>query len=187
MTPLTLDLSPVIHLTDAELERLCRANRELQLECTAQGELVIMSPVGGESGNQEIELGADLVLWNRRTGLGKVFSSSTLFRLPNGAARSPDLAWIQLERWQALAPEQRQRFPPICPDFVLELRSPSDPLSMLQEKMQEYLDNGVRLGWLIDPRRQQVEIYRPTRSVEIRSIPVILSGEAILPGFELSL
>ena len=125
--PITIDLSSV-HLTDEQFYQLCLSNPDLQMERTPSGALVLMSPVGGESGNQEIELGADLVIWNRRSHLGKVFSSSTVFKLPGGGDRSPDAAWVELSRWNALAPEDRSKFPPIAPDFVLELRSPSDSL-----------------------------------------------------------
>ncbi len=142
-----------------------------------------MPPVGGNSGNRELELGGELYLWNRQTQLGKVFSSSTIFKLPGGGDRSPDAAWVKLSRWHALTPEQRQKFPPIAPDFVLEVRSPSDSLEMLQAKMQEYLDSGVHLGWLFNPQDQQVEIYRVGEAEEIRSLPTELSGEAVLPGF----
>lgn len=142
-----------------------------------------MPPVGGNSGNRELELGGELYLWNRETQLGKVFSSSTIFKLPGGGDRSPDAAWVELSRWQALTPEQRQKFPPIAPDFVLEVRSPSDSLETLQAKMQEYLDSGVRLGWLFNPQDQQVEIYRVGEAKEIRSLPTELSGDAVLPGF----
>ena len=144
-----------------------------------------MSPVGGDSGNQEIELGADLVIWNRQTKLGKVFSSSTIFRLPNGGDRSPDAAWIELSRWEALTSEQRRKFPPIAPDFVIELRSPTDSLKTLQAKMQEYLESGVRLGWLFNPKDQQVEIYQLGKAKETYSLPTTLSGKDVLPGFTL--
>ncbi len=146
-----------------------------------------MPPVGGESGNREIELGAELVIWNRQTSLGKVFSSSTIFRLPIGSSRSPDVAWVANARWQTLTPEQRQKFPPIAPDFVIELRSRTDDLPTLHEKMQEYMDSGVRLAWLVDPQLQQVEIYRPGQVPEIRRLPSDLSGEGVLPGFTLQL
>ncbi len=146
-----------------------------------------MSPVGGESGNREADLIIDLGIWNRQTGLGYVFSSSTIFKLPNGADRSPDVAWIKLERWQALTPEQRRKFPSIAPNFVIELRSATDDLAMLHSKMQEYMDAGVRLGWLINPQQQQVEIYRLKQDVEVRNLPTELSGENVLPEFSLSL
>ncbi len=162
-------------------------NQNWQLERTVKGELVIMSPVGGVSGNREADLITDLNLWNRQTQLGRVFSSSTIFRLPEGGDRSPDAAWVANERWESLTPEEQEKFPPICPDFVIELRSRTDSLSQLQEKMQEYLNSGLRLGWLINPQAQQVEIYRPNQTVEIVQLPVSLSGEDTLPGFVLNL
>jgi Uma2 family endonuclease len=146
-----------------------------------------MSPVGGVSGNREADLITDLNLWNRQTQLGRVFSSSTIFRLPEGGDRSPDAAWVANERWESLTPEEQEKFPPICPDFVIELHSRTDSLSQLQEKMQEYLNSGLRLGWLINPQAQQVEIYRPNQTVEIVQLPVSLSGEDTLPGFVLNL
>jgi Uma2 family endonuclease len=162
-------------------------NRDLSLELNATGELIIVPPVGGESGNQEADLITDLNIWNRQTGLGKVFSSSTIFKLPSGAKRSPDAAWVKLERWEALSLEERKKFPPLAPDFVIELRSESDRLKPLQDKMQEYLENGVRLGWLINPQDKQVEIYRQNQAVEVGIIPITLCGEDVLPGFELRL
>lgn len=182
--PLKVDLKHV-HLTDEQFYQLCISNPDLNIERSALGTLIFMSPVGGDSGSRELELGIDLGIWNRKTMLGKVFSSSTMFKLPNGGNRSPDAAWIELSRWQALTPEQRQKFPPIAPDFVIELRSRTDDLATLQEKMQEYLDSGVRLGWLFNPQEQQVEIYRQGQEKEIRTLPTQLSGEAVLPGFEL--
>jgi Uma2 family endonuclease len=142
-----------------------------------------MSPVGGDSGNYEMELGTDLAIWNRQTQLGRVFSSSTLFKLPNGGDRSPDAAWIELSRWKSLSAEQRQKFPPIAPDFVIELRSRSDSLKTLQQKMQEYMDSGVRLAWMFNPQDQQVEIYRQGQAPETRQLPTELSGEVVLLGF----
>lgn len=144
-----------------------------------------MAPVGGESGNREMSLGGELYLWNKQMKLGEVFSSSTIFKLPGGGDRSPDAAWIERSRWQALTPEQRQKFPPIAPDFVIELRSRTDSLEILQEKMEEYMSSGVRLGWLFDPQNQQVEIYRQGQEKEVRLLPVELSGEKTLPGFTL--
>lgn len=186
ISPLKLNLNTV-DLTEEQFYQLCQNNRELKFERTTKGELVIMTPVGGESGNRESDLIADLVIWNRQTGLGYTFSSSTIFKLPNGSDRSPDAAWIERERWEALTPEQRRKFPPIAPDFIIELRSATDDLEMLQEKMQEYLDAGVRLGWLINPQEQQVEIYREGQEVEVRNLPTELSGEGVLPGFTLIL
>lgn len=186
MTILTLNLDTV-HLTDEQFYELCQNNRELQFERTSRGELIIMPPVGGESGNREADIIIDLGVWNRQTGLGYTFSSSTVFKLPNGANRSPDAAWIQKKRWEALTPEQRRKFPPIAPDFVVELRSATDDLEQLRDKMREYIDAGVQLGWLINPQQQQVEIYRPGVDVEVRNIPTKLRGENLLPGFSLSL
>ena len=186
MSPVTLNLDP-IHLTDEQFYDLCQNNREFNFERNAKGELIIMPPVGGDSGNREADLITDLGIWNRQTSLGFTFSSSTVFKLPNGADRSPDAAWIRRERWEALTPEQRRKFPPIAPDFVLELRSANDNLETLRQKMQEYINAGVQLGWLINPQQQQVEIYRPGKDVEVRNLPTELSGENILPGFILSL
>ncbi|MBW4541993.1 MAG: Uma2 family endonuclease [Myxacorys chilensis ATA2-1-KO14] len=182
--PLTLNLRTV-HFTDEQFYQLCISNPDLQVERSRQGELILMSPVGGSSGNREMELGGELYIWNRQTKLGKVFSSSTIFKLPGGGDRSPDAAWVELSRWNALTPEQRAKFPPIAPDFVLELRSRTDSLELLRLKMQEYLDSGVRLGWLFNLQDQQVEIYRQGEATEVRSLPTELSGEAVLPGFVL--
>ena len=182
--PLLLDLKHV-HLTDEQFYQLCIGNPDLNIERNAEGALIVMSPVGGESGNREADYIIDLGIWNRQTNLGKVFSSSTIFKLPRGGDRSPDAAWVELSRWQALTPEQRQKFPPIAPDFVIELRSRTDALSTLQEKMQEYLESGVKLGWLFNPQDQQVEIYRQGQAKETRSLPTQLLGETVLPGFEL--
>ncbi len=187
MDTLILNFPPQVGLTDEQFFQLCQANRDLKFERTAQGDLLIMSPTGGESGNRNLKLGTRLELWNEQAQLGIAFDSSTGFKLPNGADRSPDVSWVSLERWNALTPEQRRRFPPLCPDFVVELRSESDSLSVLQAKMQEYLANGARLGWLINPQDRQVEIYRLGQPVEILDAPVTLSGEDILPGFVLDL
>ena len=186
ISPVILNLDSV-HLSDEQFYQLCQNNQELKLERNAQGELTIMSPVGGESGNREAELMIDLGIWNRQTKMGYTFSSSTIFKLPNGGDRSPDVAWIQKERWENLTPEQRRKFPPIAPDFVIELRSATDQLEPLRQKMWEYLDAGVKLGWLINPQQQQVEIYHLQKTVEVRNLPIELSGEDILPGFRLSL
>ena len=182
--PLKLNLDRV-HLTDEQFYQLCLSNPAWNIEQNAKGVLIVMSPVGGESGYREADYIIDLGIWNRQTQLGKVFSSSTIFKLPKGSKRSPDAAWVELSRWQALTPEQRQKFPPIAPDFVIELRSATDDLRTLQEKMQEYLESGVRLGWLFNPQDQQVELYRQGQEKEVRSLPTVLSGEAVLPGFEL--
>ncbi|MEH2065847.1 MAG: Uma2 family endonuclease [Nostoc sp.] len=186
MSPLTLKLDTV-NLSDEQFYHLCQNNRELKFERTAKGKLIIMFPVGGESGNREADLIIDLGIWNRQTGLGYTFSSSTIFKLPNGGDRSPDAAWIQREGWQVLTPEQRPKFPPIAPDFVIELRSATDDLEMLRSQMQEYMNAGVQLGWLINPQQEQVQIYRQKQDVEVRNLPTQLSGENVLPGFGLSL
>ncbi|MEY3867503.1 MAG: hypothetical protein RLZZ338_1394 [Cyanobacteriota bacterium] len=176
-----------VDFTEAQFYHLCQVNPQWNLEITAEGELIIMPPVGGVSGNREADLITDLNLWNRQTNLGKVFSSSTIFRLPKGGDRSPDVGWVKLEKWEALTQEEQEKFPPICPDFVIELRSRTDALEPLKVKMQEYLNSGLSLGWLINPQAQQVEIYRPNQSVEIVQLPQTLSGEDILPGFVLDL
>jgi Uma2 family endonuclease len=185
-SPLTLSLNQVA-LSDEQFYHICQNNRELKFERTTQGDLIIMSPVGGESGNREADLLIDLGIWNRQTGLGFVFSSSTIFKLPNGADRSPDVAWIRREKWLALSQQQRQKFPPLAPDFVIELKSATDKLEALRFKMLEYQEAGVLLGWLINPQQQQVEIYRLQREVEIYNLPAALSGETVLPGFCLRL
>jgi Uma2 family endonuclease len=166
---------------------LALANRDLQLERTATGELIIMPPTGSDTGNKNLDIEGQLWLWNRQNKLGKVFDSSTGFRLPNGANRSPDAAWVDKQRWDALTLEQQETFAPICPDFVLELRSKTDSLEKLQAKMREYIENGAGLGWLIDRKNQRVEIYRRGRNVEVLDHPVSLSGEDVLPGFVLDL
>jgi Uma2 family endonuclease len=183
--PLVLETTEV-HLTDEQFYQLCRSNPDLSIERSAKGALIVMTPVGGEGGSYESEFGIDLGIWNRQSQLGKTFSSSTLFKLPNGGDRSPDAAWVELSRWQALTPEQRRKFPPIAPDFVIELRSPTDDLELLRAKMLEYMDAGVRLGWMFNPQDQQVEIYRQGHPNELRQLPTELSGEEVLPGFVLS-
>ncbi|MEQ8754009.1 MAG: Uma2 family endonuclease [Coleofasciculus sp. G1-WW12-02] len=185
-TPVILNLEKV-GLSDEQFYQLCQANKNWQLERTAKGELIIMPPVGGVSGNREADLNGQVWLWNRQNQLGRVFSSSTIFRLPNGGDRSPDVAWVANERWKSLTLEAQEKFPPICPDFVIELRSRTDSLPELQGKMQEYLNSGLRLGWLINPQAQQVEIYRSHQTVEIVQLPASLSGEDVLPGFVLDL
>ncbi len=187
MTALTIDVSPIGTFTHDQFEHLCRANPDIKFERTPTGKLVIMSPTGGETGKENSELNADFVIWNRRTRLGVVFDSSTCFRLPKGGDRSPDVSWVEQSRWDALTPEQQRRFPPICPDFVLELMSPNDSLRLTQAKMQEYLDSGAQLGWLLNPEDKQVEIYRPGTAVEVLESPDTVSGDPILPGFMLNI
>lgn len=187
MNALTVNFNSIIKLTDEQFFQLCQDNRDLRFERNANGELIIMPPTGGETGNRNAGLTAQVWIWNEQSKLGVVFDSSTGFKLPNGADRSPDTAWIPLERWNALTTEQKRRFLPLCPDFVVELLSPSDSLTATQEKMQEYLANDTRLGWLIDRTSRRVEIYRKGREVEVLESPVSLSGEDVLPGFVLNL
>lgn len=187
MTSFTIDLNSVIELTDDQFFELCQKNKELTFERTHRGDLIIMTPTGGETSNSNAGLTAQLWVWNSQSNLGIAFDSSGGFKLPNGANRSPDASWVKRERWKALTPEQRQKFPPLCPDFVVELLSPSDSLKTTQEKMQEYIDNGARLGWLINRKTRQVEIYRPGRDVEVLDSPDRLSGEDVLSGFVLKL
>jgi Uma2 family endonuclease len=187
MTAFTITLDPVGTLTDEAFYQLCLANPDIKFERSAQGELIVMAPTGGESGRRNADITIDLGLWNRETQLGYTFDSSTCFKLPNGAERSPDAAWIERDRWNALSDEERQKFPPIAPDFVIELRSATDSLTMLQTKMQEYQANGVRLGWLINPQEQTVEIYRLGQAVEVQQNITQISGEMVLPGFNLDL
>ncbi|NCR42418.1 MAG: Uma2 family endonuclease [Microcystis aeruginosa W13-11] len=184
--PIILNLKTV-NLSDEQFYQLCHNNDDWRIEQTATGELIIMSPIGAISGNRESDLNGFVWLWNRQIKLGKVFSSSTIFTLPKGGKRSPDVAWIANERWDVLPREEQEKFATICPDFVIELRSRTDSLAQLQEKMQEYLDSGLRLGWLIDPINQQVAIYRQNQEVEIVSLPTTLSGEDVLPRFTLEL
>jgi Uma2 family endonuclease len=187
MTAITLQIPKSLKFTDDEFVEIVAANKDLRLELSAKGELSIMSPTGGETGNRNFEMCLDLGYWNRQNGLGKAFDSSTGFKLPNGATRSPDVSWIKIERWNALTPEQRKRFLPLCPDFVIELVSESDDLADTQAKMREYIANGLRLGWLINPKSQQVEIYRQNQEIEVLESPTSLSGEDVLLGFILDL
>ncbi|MEC4891548.1 MAG: Uma2 family endonuclease [Oscillatoria sp. PMC 1050.18] len=187
MNPVTIDFNPIIKISDEQFYQLCRANPDVKFERNADGEIIIMSPTGGETGNWNAELTTEFTLWNRRTKLGKVFDSSTCFKLPNNANRSPDVAWIKQERWDALTDSQKEKFPPIAPDFVLELMSPNDTLKATQDKMKEYLKNQVKLGWLLNPKTRKVEIYRLGKAVEILDDPAEISGENVLPGFVLRL
>jgi Uma2 family endonuclease len=186
MTALTLNLDSIAHLTHNQFRELCRENRDIRLELTAKGELIVMPPTGWESGNRNIKLAARLQNWTETDGTGIAFDSSTGFILPSGAIRSPDAAWVASERLTALNPDP-EGFLPLAPDFVIELRSASDRLKPLQDKMQEYIDNGVRLGWLLNPKDRAVEIYRIGKGIEILQSPTEVSGEEVLPGFVLSL
>ncbi|MEO0394354.1 MAG: Uma2 family endonuclease [Cyanobacteria bacterium P01_A01_bin.137] len=186
--PLEFPLDVTLRVTQAQFETIAFANRDLRIERSATGELIVNPPTGGETGHRNIKIAYFLVKWiEEQGGNGIPFDSSTGFKLPNGADRSPDASWIRAERWDSLTPEQRQGFIPLCPDFVIELRSHSDSLSKLQTKMQEYLDNGTSLGWLINPQNRQVEIYRAGQEKEILENSETLSGEGILPNFTLDL
>jgi Uma2 family endonuclease len=187
MNVLSFNLDPVIKLTDDQFYQLCQGNPNIKLERNAFGELLIMPPTGGETGKRNATLISRFIVWNEEVQLGEVFDSSTCFKLPNGADRSPDVSWVRQDRWDALTPAEKEKFPPIAPDFVLELMSPSDSLKNTQAKMQEYMDNGVKLGWLINRQNRTVEIYRLGQPVEILQLPVMLSGEEILLGFRLNL
>ncbi|MDJ1172785.1 Uma2 family endonuclease [Roseofilum capinflatum] len=177
-----------LHVTQEQFEALAASNRDLPLERTAKGELIVNPPTGWESGKRNSRITGQLDRWDEdNENLGQAFDSSTAFILPNGANRAPDASWISQERWDALTEEQKGTFANICPDFVVELRSVSDTLKSLQEKMQEYMDNGAKLGWLIDPKNRTVEVYRVGLEVEVLSDPTELSGEEVLPGFVLNL
>jgi Uma2 family endonuclease len=191
METLTLNIPTAVGITDEQFYQLSIANEEWRIELTAEGELIIMTPTGGESGIRNADMNLDLGSWNRQTKLGKVFDSSTVFRLPNGGKRSPDASWVIRERWEALSLEEKRKFPPLCPDFVMELRSQTDSLEKLRLKMLDYRANGCRLGWLIDPQSPLVDIYRLDQDVETINFsfdqPPTLSGEDVLPGFLLDL
>lgn len=187
MNQITLDLNPIIKLTEEQFFQLCQENSDLKLERNAKGELIVMPPTGGETGKSNSNVNLQLGVWNEQTELGEVFDSSTGFTLPNKANRSPDASWVKKYRWQALTPEQREKFIPLCPDFVIEILSPSDSFSNTQEKMQEYIENSCRLGWLIKRKKQEVEIYRPGKEMEVLKSPQTLSGEEVLPGFTFNL
>lgn len=187
VTAIPINLPQSLCVTDEQFLEFVKVNPNLQLERSATGELMIMAPTGSESGHYNFELGVDFGNWNRQTRTGKAFDSSTGFRLPNGAIRAPDIAWVVSERWNALTPDQQKGFAPLCPDFVIELVSETNLLEDLQAKMQEYIENGCRLGWLINPKTQTVEIYRPKQPVETLPFSTPLSGEAVLPGLVLNL
>ena len=185
--PIVLRLSPLIELTEEQFAEFCSLNRDLHIERTATGELEIMAPAFSETGNRHSKIAYQLEGWTRRDGSGLAFAPPAGFTLPNGAIREPDASWISRSRLEALTPEQRSGFYNICPDFVIELRSDTDRLSVLQAKMQEYMDNGARLGLLIDPLDKRVYIYRPDREVESLDNPETVSADPILPSFTLDL
>ena len=185
---LELPESVSLQVTHEQFEALAAANRELRLERSATGDLIVNPPTGWETGARNFSITGQLFRWyESHEEMGEAFDSSTGFDLPNGATSSPDASWVSQERWDTLSPEQKKTFPNICPDFVVELRSDSDTLKSLQEKMKEYIENGAKLGWLIDPKNRKVEIYRPNQNVETLTEPTELSGESVLPGFILTL
>ena len=177
-----------LKLSDVDFEQIIRANPDWKFEQTVERELVVVPPTGGTSGSKNLSLSRQFGNWiEENLDLGEGFDSSTMFQLPNGAKRSPDAAWVEKGCWDALTQQQQDGYPPLCPDFIVELRSPSDSLEELQAKMREYMNNGARLAWLINPQARQVEIYRQGQRVEVLQAPVALSGEDVLPGFVLSL
>lgn len=186
-SPLIVRLRPVINLTDDQFYELCQINRELRIERTAQGELWIMPPSGGETGNRNSEITTALGVWAKQDRTGIPFDSSTGFIPPNGAVLSPDAAWVKRSRLAGLTEEQKKKFIPLCPDFVVELCSPSDDLGVLHAKMREYIENGAQLGWLIEPEERRVYVYRSQSPVECAENPATISGDPILSGFVLDL
>ena len=176
-----------LNLTDERFFNLCQDNRNLRLELNAQGELIIMGPTATETGRRNANLNFQLYLWARQDGTGVCFDSSAGFTLPNGAKVSPDASWVRRNRYEALTTEEREQFAPICPDFVVELRSKTDRLARLQARMVEYVENGAQLGWLLDPAARRVYIYRPGRAVETLDAPETIAGDPVLPGFVLQL
>jgi len=183
----TIHLKPAIELTEDQFFALCQLNRDLRLERNAEGDIIVMPPTGGETGNRNAEITGQLVIWTKQNGIGAAFDSSTGFKLPNGADRSPDAAWVQKSRLAVLTQEEKEKFLPLCPDFVIELLSPSDELEEVKAKMDEYIENGARLGWLLEPRSRRVYVYRPGESVIMIENTGQISGEPELPGFVLNL
>jgi Uma2 family endonuclease len=173
-------------LTDDQYFQFCAVNEKLRIERTAEGKIIVMSPTGGETGRRNAEVSRQVGNWAKQDGTGVVFDSNTEFRLPNGANRSPDASWVLKSRWEALPELEREKFPPLCPDFVLELLSPSDSLGELKLKMDEYLANGARLGWLIDPKSKRAFVYT-SAGVQLLENPAELSGDHVLPGFRLDM
>jgi Uma2 family endonuclease len=182
-----LVLPPGFRVSDHDFLQFCQVNPDLRLERNASGELIVMPPAAPDSGHRNAGITAQLWNWNQKSGLGIDFDSSAGFTLPNTAIRGPDASWMTRERWDALPKQEREKFSHICPDFVVELRSENDDMSKLRGKMQEYIAQGIKLGWLIDPKGGTVEIYRPGQPVEVLEKPTTLSGEDVLPGFVLDL
>lgn len=184
---MSLKLRPVVSLNDEQFFEFCQLNRDLRIERTAGGGITVMPPTGGDTSDRNAEITMQLRLWAKQDGRGVAFDSSGGFVLPDRAILSPDASWVARDRLDDLTSEQRAKFLPLCPDFVVELRSPSDDLAVLQEKMQEFVANGARLGWLIDPRERQVSVYRPASPVRVLRQPETVSGEPLLPGFSLEM
>ena len=184
---MSLLLSPVVPMTQDQFFDFCQLNADKRFERTAEGELIIMAPSGLDAGFQDAEVCIQLGVWWKAFGKGKVTGSSGGYILPNGANRAPDAAWLSPEQMAVLTPEQRKKFPPICPFFLIEVKSPSDSLKKLQEKMKEYMANGCQLAWLIDPDQQQVHVYRPGQPAQVLDNPQTVSGDPELPGFVLDL
>ncbi|HTG17961.1 MAG TPA: Uma2 family endonuclease [Blastocatellia bacterium] len=180
-------MSPALELTDEQFFNLCQINSDLRLERTAEGDIIVMPPTGGETGTRNTSITGQLYVWTKQDGTGAAFDSSTGFSLSNGSDRSPDAAWISHARLAQLTAEQKKKFIPLCPEFVIELRSQSDDLAELQAKMEEYIANGARLGWLIDPEERRVFVYRPGAAVEELKNVTQVSGEPELAGFTLDL
>ena len=180
-------LAPLVTLDDDQLFEFCQLNRDLRIERDAEGALILKAPAGGVSSARNLELCRQLGNWTQRDGRGIAFDSSVGYILPNGAMRSPDASWVRKERWDALRADEREKFLPLCPDFVVELRSPSDRLSSLQRRLRELVRNGAQRGWLIDPRRRSVHVYRPGQPVQTLLAPGEVSAEPLLSGFVLDL
>lgn len=195
-SPMLYEYSPVLDLdfgnlfrqpNDDEFFDFCRRNKSMRIEMDKNGEITIMPPTGSETGKKNFKLTGKFAVWVEKDGTGEGFDSSTGFRLPNGAKRSPDLSWMRLEKWNSISKTKRKKFAPVCPDFVVELRSETDSLSKLQAKMEEYIENGAALGWLIDAGERKVYVYRPNAELEILENPPEISGEPLLKGFRLNL
>lgn len=185
--PVVLHLGPLSRMTDADFFRFCQLNRDWRIERTSDGDLIVMPPASSDTGHRNFSLTGQLAAWSRTDGTGLGFDSSAGFRLPNGATRSPDAAWIKRDRWDALSDDEKRAFAPLTPDFVVELRSRTDSLDVLRAKMREYIENGARLGWLIDPMARRVEVYRPGDEPVLIDQPATIGADPVLPGFVLDL
>lgn len=185
--PVVLHTRPALEMDEEQFFEFCQLNRDWRIERSAEGDLEVMVPTGGETSDRNAEITTQLRLWAKRDGRGITFDSNGGFVLPNGAMRSPDASWVRREQLAPLTAEQKQRFLPLCPDFVIELRSPSDPLAIIEAKMREYVENGARLGWLLDPLERKAHVYRPGEPVRVRDNPDGLYGDPVLSGFVLDL